>query len=92
MDFSQIPVAIVGMLFSLGFLFIIKPAEPIQLPMVECRLSLVPLQATLILFFSKAEAGWWGGSDLLQKRTQRRIKSHHPYLSVIFHTMFSEGH
>ncbi|MGF7089256.1 ABC-type cobalt transport system substrate-binding protein [Kroppenstedtia sanguinis] len=49
---------------------------------------LVPLQATLILFF-KAEAGWWSGSDLLQ-RAQRRIKSHHPYLSVIFHTMFAE--
>ncbi|MFD1406610.1 hypothetical protein ACFQ49_00165, partial [Kroppenstedtia eburnea] len=35
---------------------------------------LVPLQATLILFFSKAGAGWWGGSDLLQ-RAQRLFAS-----------------
>ncbi|MGF7089507.1 hypothetical protein JOD24_003390 [Kroppenstedtia sanguinis] len=27
----------------------------------------MPLQAILILFFSKAGAGWWGSSDLLQR-------------------------
>ncbi|MGF7087365.1 hypothetical protein JOD24_001201 [Kroppenstedtia sanguinis] len=72
------------------------------------KLHLVPLQAILILFFSKAEAGGWGGSDLLQRAhsetgngvTLARLvpygykgesNPHPPYLSVISHTIFSEG-